>query len=101
VHELLRALPSPVLAIHRVVVEPPIATAWFSWHCTHRTRVPWGARSITIGSVNVFRAEAERLVERWEFFDLGAARHLIRRGDGAARWSLFGSGGRPLLPIRW
>jgi hypothetical protein len=101
VHELLRVLPSPALAIHGVVVEPPMATAWFSWHCTRRTRVPWSARSITIGSVNVFRAEAERLVERWEFFDLRAARHLIRWGEGAARWPLFGSGGRPLVPIRW
>jgi hypothetical protein len=100
-HELLRILPSPALAIHEVTVESPIATAWFSWHCTSRTRLPWNTRSITIGTVNVFRAEAERLVERWEFFDIGAARHLIRWGDGAATWSLFGSGGRPLLPIRW
>jgi hypothetical protein len=101
VHELLRALPDSALAVHGVVVEPPMAMAWFSWHHTRRSSVPWRARSISIGSVNVFRAEAERLVERWEFFDLRAARHLIRWGDAAARCSLFGSGGRALLPTRW
>jgi predicted ester cyclase len=102
VRELLRAFPNLAVAIHRVLVEPPIAMAWFSWHGTRSFMgLPRSGGSVTIGSVNVFRSEAGRLAERWQFFDLRSGHNLMPSHRGSATWSHLGSGGRPLLRTRW
>ena len=103
VRRFLGAFPDLSIAIHGIAVQSPLVMVWHTWRGTHVEGFAWlgRRREQAIECVSVFRSEAGRLAERWEYVSPRDVDRSLRGPSALANWSLVVPGERPSLRIRW